>query len=459
MSQLELPKGWINCQFKDIVCVNPKVIANDEDLSGFIPMSHAPVNFFDSFKYDERIWGEIKKKYTNFADGDVIFAKVTPCFENGKAALLEGLPNGIGAGSSEFYVLRPLNSTILSKYVFSIIKSAEFLTNGERSMTGAVGLRRVPRSFVENFEVNLPPLAEQKVIADKLDTLLAQVESIKARLERIPEILKQLRQSVLAAAVSGRLTEEWREEESIAISEKVSNIFNVMSGVAFKKDQYSHEGSKLLQISNVGYGQVLWDVQNYVSLSLADEFKDFSLEENDIVLALNRPITNNLLKVAMVKKEDLPSTLYQRVARLRVKNPSKVSTKYAYLAMSTAEFRKQVEQNLKGSDQPYLNTSTLHDLVINIFPFEEQVEIIRRVEQFLELVIKAEQQIQSALERVNSLTQSILAKAFRGELTADWREANPELISGENSAEALLKRIKAECESAKPTTKRGRAKT
>ncbi len=215
--QLEdLPQEWAVCTISDVADVNPKKITADFSLAaGFVPMSHAPTDFKSKLLFEVKPWGEIQKAYTNFQNGDVIFAKVTPCFENGKAAIVDALPNGIGAGSSEFYVLRPNSAAALNRTLFALIKTRTFAQNGAENMTGAVGLRRVPRAFVEDFRFPLPPLAEQKVIADKLDTLLAQVDNTKARLERIPEIIKSFRQSVLAAAVSGKLTEEWRSNTSI----------------------------------------------------------------------------------------------------------------------------------------------------------------------------------------------------------------------------------------------------
>ncbi|MGP2472724.1 restriction endonuclease subunit S [Acinetobacter baumannii] len=458
---------------------------NDEDLSGFIPMSHAPVSFFDTFKYDERNWGEIKKKYTNFADGDVIFAKVTPCFENGKAALLEGLPNGIGAGSSEFYVLRPLSSTILSKYVFSIIKSAEFLTNGERSMTGAVGLRRVPRSFVENFEVNLPPLAEQQVIADKLDTLLAQVESIKACLERIPDILKQFRQSVLAAAVTGKLTEEWRKNNKIPLVPRLgkekfkktlfetalstlpelpitweiipaaSVLEYVTSGSRGWSNYYSTSGALFLRMSNVRYDTTKLDLEDlqYVDLPENVEGKRSLVKKDDLLVS----ITADVGRVARVDKDFKEAYVNQHLALLRPTN--EINAEFLATCIASQNIGvKQVSELKRGATKAGLGLDDIRSLAIPFPTLEEQDEIVRQVELLLGNSDVIEKQVQSASDQVNNLTQSILAKAFRGELTAEWREANPELISGENCAEALLERIKAERELSKPATKRGRGK-
>ena len=138
-----LPDGWSKCVLSDFVAVNPKKIDADTDLvAGFVPMSLAPTDFVSPLRYEEKYWGEIQKKYTNFKDNDVIFAKVTPCFENGKAAVVDKLPNGIGAGSSEFYVLRPYIKEVPSKFLLGMIKTKNFMQDGAGNMTGAVGLRR-----------------------------------------------------------------------------------------------------------------------------------------------------------------------------------------------------------------------------------------------------------------------------------------------------------------------------
>ncbi|NIF47731.1 restriction endonuclease subunit S [Enterobacter sp. Ap-1006] len=299
-------------------------------------------------------------------------------------------------------------------------------------------------------EILFPSINEQKKIVEKLDLLLAPVESIKTRLDNVFAILKLFRQAVLSAALSGSLT----HVNKLKV-QKLGTLVEIISGIAFKKSQYSSEGSKLMQITNVGYGETRWDKRTCIDFSLADEYCDYSLLADDIVLALNRPITNNLLKVALITLEDLPSTLYQRVARLRVLDTSgnDIFPQYIYFIMQSNEFKKVVEDNLQGSDQPYLNTSVLPGFDI-VFPdLDEQKKIIVHIEKLFGWADNIEKQVAEAQKRVNNLTQSILAKAFRGELTEQWRKDNPELISGENSAAALLERIKAERQVTTPKRK------
>jgi len=337
-----------------------------------------------------------------------------------------------------------LPAEVDSSYAYYFLRS---IRDVAESMGTGTTFKEISGASAKKLPFTLPPLAEQKVIADKLDTLLAQVENTKARLERIPQILKRFRQSVLAAAVSGRLT-----GGTFVNLGTLKNVADIVSGVAFKKAQYSNFGSKLLQIANVGYGDTKWDSVSYIPSSLADDFSTYSLAKGDIVMALNRPITNDTLKVAAVSVDDLPATLYQRVARIRSK-PELLNSRYLFLLMQGPDFRKKVELNLKGSDQPYLNTSSLGTFEIYAPELEKQTDIVHQVEQLFAHADRIEQQVNNALARVNNLTQSILAKAFRGELTEQWRKDNPELISGENSAEALLERIKAERAATKPAKK------
>ncbi len=365
-------------------------------------------------------------KGTVFRTGSTLFAKIGEAVKLNRRAFV--IRPGL-ADNNVMAVVPFLHES--DRYLHYFLRTVD-LSDVSRSTT----VPSVRKGDIEELRLPLPPLAEQKVIADKLDTLLAQVETTKARLERIPQILKRFRQSVLAAAVSGVF-------EDIEYQGELGSVANIVSGIAFKKSQYSVSGSKLLQISNVGYGSTKWEKESFIPMWLADQFSGFSLEAGDIVLALNRPITNDTLKVARIVSSDIPATLYQRVARIRP-DESVLESDFLLILMRSNEFRIKVERNLKGSDQPYLNTSTLSAFYISLPSLTKQTEIVRRVEQLFAHADTIEQQVNNALARVNNLTQSILAKAFRGELTEQWRRDNPELISGDNSAAALLARIQAE---------------
>jgi len=443
------PENWARCSLADIVVLNPKNDANAEQTAGFVPMALAPTDYHGALQHEEKLWGEIKKSYTNFADGDVIFAKVTPCFENGKAAIVRDMPSGIGAGSSEFYVLRPASKDISPNLLFAIIKTQPFMQQGAENMTGAVGLRRVPRAFVESFPIALPPAAEQKVITDKLDTLLAQVENTKARLERIPQILERFRQSVLAAAVSGRLTEEWRREHAIPddswVIQAASELCEkVQSGSTPKNNPFDQNGTvPFLKVYNI--------VNQEIDFEYRPQFITEEVHQTKLKRSIGYPgdVLMNIVGPPLGKVAILPDTypewsLNQAITLFRP-DPQKLLPKFLYYVLCEGSMVRDVTHDLKGIvGQVNISLTQCREAKIPCPSLPEQTEIVRQVDQLFAHADRIENQVNNALARVNNLTQSILAKAFRGELTEQWRKDNPELISGENSAEALLERIKAE---------------
>jgi len=452
------PGSWARCSLADVVVLNPKNDANAEQTAGFVPMALAPTDYHGALQHEEKLWGEIKKSYTNFADGDVIFAKVTPCFENGKAAIVRDMPSGIGAGSSEFYVLRPASKEISPSLLFAIIKTQSFMQQGAENMTGAVGLRRVPRTFVESFPIALPPLAEQKVIADKLDTLLAQVENTKARLERIPKILKRFRQSVLAAAVSGRLTEEWRDrtglpEWGVAVLGDV--IGNIDQGWSPKchNEPTSDESWGVIKTSSVLPMAFLENENKKLPDSL-DVRPQLRVLASDILTTRAGPRSRCGI-TCYVSSTSKNLMICDKVYRYRVIEGNG-SSKFLALQLNSPNVLEKIETLKTGISESGMNLTQkkFRQLELNWPTPEEQTEIVHRVDQLFANADRIEQQVNNALARVNNLTQSILAKAFRGELTEQWRQDNPELISGENSAEALLERIKAERAAQKPSGRR-----
>ncbi|MGU5768359.1 restriction endonuclease subunit S [Aeromonas allosaccharophila] len=464
-----LPQGWSSCTLADIAAVNPKTVADESLIAGFVPMSHAPTSYHGELLFDEKPWGEIKKSYTNFQDGDVIFAKVTPCFENGKAAIADDLPNGIGAGSSEFYVLRPHCSDISQKLLFAIIKTHAFMQDGATNMTGAVGLRRVPKSFVETFPIALPPAAEQKEIADRLDILLAQVEATQARLAHIPDIIKRFRQSVLAAAVSGKLTEEWRKPCPYQSINKdltapscwskcyLGEIVNyVTSGSRGWAKYYSTNGSLFIRSQDISADKLIIEDAAFVDLPAKAEGTRTKVEPFDLLVTITGA---NVTKCALVDVDLDDAYVSQHVALIRLADSS--NAKFLDLVLKSPNAgRKQLTSMAYGGGKPGLNLQNIKDVTFALPSQEEQTEIVRRVEQLFAYADTIEQQAKAAKERVDNLTQAILAKAFRGELTADWRAANPDLISGDNSAAALLARIQAERATASGKKgKRGTSKT
>lgn len=308
----------------------------------------------------------------------------------------------------------------------------------------------------------LPPLAEQKVIADKLDTLLAQVETTKARLERIPQILKTFRQSVLADAVSGKLTndstgttkfkldtEEWSIPSAwaqVALNEIINPNKPICYGVVQPGVEVEN-GKLLIRVCDIYNGKVDYSNLRTISDEIDRKYLRSKVVKGDVLVT----IVGAIGRIGLVDSE-YEANIARAVAKLSP-NTESIDPKYLHIWLSSPNLQWWLLNSSKEVARKTLNLKELKEAPVALPSLKEQTEIVRRVEELFAFSDSIEQKANAALERVNNLTQSILAKAFRGELTVDWRAANPELISGENSAEALLEKIKAEREAAKVASK------
>ena len=171
----EIPASWQWVRIKDIFQINPKNIADDNCISAFIPMEKICATYGSEFSYDEVQWKTIKTGYTHFADGDVVFAKITPCFQNRKSVIFIGLPNGIGAGSTELKVMRPYGETINRWYLLYFLKSPYFID--EAQFKGTANQQRIITGYLENKFFPLPPKSEQ----DRIVEQIKQLASIMSR--------------------------------------------------------------------------------------------------------------------------------------------------------------------------------------------------------------------------------------------------------------------------------------
>lgn len=303
----------------------------------------------------------------------------------------------------------------------------------------------------EDYSLKLPSLAEQKIIADKLDTLLAQVDSTKARLEQIPQILKRFRQAVLAAAVSGKLLSKSSEVNKLTRLGKIAK--DIRYGTS-KKCSEDKGNVAVLRIPNIGMGYIINHNLKYADFD-SKELHSLSLEKGDLLLIRSNGSVDLVGKVAVISENDVEYLFAGYLIRIRI-DQEKAIPHYISFCLQSPQLRQVIENIARStSGVNNINSKELASLELPLPLLSEQTEIVRRVEQLFAYADGIEKQVQSALERVNNLTQSILSKAFRGELTAQWRVENPDLISGENSAQALLVQIQQQRSSIK-TIKRGK---
>ena len=168
-----IPANWQWVRIRDVFQLNPKNEADDETLAAFIPMEKIRVGYKSDFTFDLVKWGNIKKGFTHFANGDVAFAKITPCFQNRKSAIFHDLPNGIGAGTTELKVLRPYGNTIDRWYLLYFLESPYFID--EATFKGTANQQRIVVGYLEDKLFPLPTQKEQQRIVAQIEKLFEQL--------------------------------------------------------------------------------------------------------------------------------------------------------------------------------------------------------------------------------------------------------------------------------------------
>ena len=165
----EIPEGWSWCRLLTPVSLDPKNDVDDETPASFLPMAAIEEGFRNKYHPEVRRWKAIKKGFTQFADGDVVFAKISPCFENGKYFIASSLENGVGAGTTELYVLRSPSKGLRRKYLFYFLASNYFTGDAKKTFMGSVGQQRIKKDYLERMLLPVPPLAEQRRIIERIE--------------------------------------------------------------------------------------------------------------------------------------------------------------------------------------------------------------------------------------------------------------------------------------------------
>ncbi|MGB5855283.1 MAG: restriction endonuclease subunit S [Oceanisphaera sp.] len=450
MSKEQLLHGWVPAQLGDLGDV----------ITGKTPSTKEPGNFggdipfvkpgdLDRGKYIIKTADTLSEAGFNLIPKLPEKAIMVTCIGNlGKV----GITTRPSSTNQQINSVIPLEG-VNYKYLYHYLSSMRWWLEQEASATTVAIINKGKFS---KAPVLLPPLAEQQEIAARLDTLLAQVDTLKGRLDALPAILKRFRQSVLAAAVSGKLTEEWREIKTLSVDNWEHLTFKdvcteiTVGFVGKMADRYQAEGIPFLRSQNVR--EFHFSPKNilYISESFHKEiFKSRLLAGDLAIVRSGAPGTTCVI----------PGSLgVANCSDLVIARPSKrLNSEFGCIYMNSEVAKQNVATNQVGVAQQHFNVGSMKKMPIHLPSIEEQTEIVRRVEQLFAFADQVEQRVKDAQSRVNYLTQSILAKAFRGELTADWRKQHPELISGEHSASALLARIQAE-RAAQAPAKRTRRK-
>jgi type I restriction enzyme S subunit len=484
-----LPKSWEVTSISEVFSINPGHsgidISDDTEVS-FVPMPEIEEGTGRLNPGVSRLYKDVKKGYTKFAEGDVLFAKITPCMENGKIAIAEGLINGVGCGTTEVFVFRQQGS-VLAKYLFYYLVQKNFRQYAKSKFNGAVGHLRVPASIFEEDTFPLPPLAEQSRIVAQLDAVMQKLEASQERLDKMPDLLKKFRQAVLGAAVSGKLTEAWRAEQqevelAVDVLERVQHdrlsqvrtaraksaleeIFDIVEegqhfelpdtwqfvaldklaasfnyGTSAKSENTG--AVPVLRMGNLQGGKIDWSDLKYTSSP--EEIEQYSLNTGDVLF--NRTNSPELVGKTAIYRGEQPAIFAGYL--IRIKATPALNPEYLNYCLNSS-YARQYCWNVKtdGVSQSNINAQKLSRFEVPFCSLSEQEEIVRQVKHYFGLADQLEARFEQAAELVEQLPQALLAKAFSGQLVPQDPDDEP--------ASTLLKRLHAEL-AAPVKGKRGR---
>jgi type I restriction enzyme M protein len=377
---------WPMVQLQEVCEINPKKgdvseLAPETEVS-FVPMADLSENQMVIRAKQTRKLGDVLGSYTYFADGDVLLAKVTPCFENGKAGVVSSLKNAIGFGSSEFIVLRA-SAKILPQLVYRFISDKSFRELGKAQMSGTGGLQRIPVDFVKKYAIPLPPIEVQKELIEQIRVKQDAIEHAKAIIENL-----EREREYFGRALRKLENIEWVELGKIGKLE-----------YGFTDTAKEIGDTRFIRITDIGENGNLKNTEQRF-IELTRESRKYLLSEGDLLVAR----TGATYGKTAVFKEHYPSVFASYLIRLRLDKAMMLPDFYWLFAQS-ADYWKQAKSLMTGGGQQQFNANAIKKIKVPIVPLEIQRQMVVDLERE-EGVISANRQLVELMEKKISLILS-----------------------------------------------------
>jgi type I restriction enzyme S subunit len=453
----------------DAVEFNPKPqsgsIAEELEVS-FVPMAAVEAGSGRMNPTQARPYREVKRGFTYFSEGDVLFAKITPCMENGKMAVARGLRNGIGFGSTEFHVLRPRDG-VDARYVYHFVSSATFRREAAHHMTGAVGQKRVPLSHMRQSELPLPPIAEQRRIVAEIENQFSRLDEAVANLQRVKSNLKRYKAGVLKAAIEGNLVatetklachgdrpyetgdallhmvleqrrarwtgrgkykepEPPRDEWQCALPSgwawaTLGHIALSVKDGPHYSPKYADDGVPFISGGNIRPEGIDFSSVKFITSELHTELSKRCRPEPGDLLYTKGGTTG----VARINTESREFNVWVHVAVIKLS--SLVHPFYVQHALNSGHCYRQAQQYTHGVGNQDLGLTRMIRITIPLPPRAEQERIVAEVDHRLSIVRKVEAEVDANLRRAQALRQAVLRRSFGGPAHAS--DSSPESTS------------------------------
>ncbi len=489
----DLPPGWRWTTLGEVARINPRdaairALPDNLDVT-FVPMAAVDAKSGTIAEPEQRPLAAVRKGFTPFADADVLFAKITPCMENGKAAIAANLTNGIGFGSTEFHVLRP-EPVVIPAWLFYFVRQSQFRAVAKIHFSGAVGQQRVPTSFLEDAPIPLAPLPEQGRIVAAIEEQFTRLDAGVAALQSARAKLKRYRASVLKAACAGRLVpQDASDEPAAALLARIAAarrakceadarargkdparlpypepappntaalpelppgwvwatveelIYELKNGL-FSGSPYDEPiGLPILRISAVRPLALDISTPRYIPAD-TPKVAGYLLADGDLLFTRYNGSLELVGACAMVRGMTQSMVYPDKLIRVRLYEGILPTYLEAYFATQIP--RGIIERKAKSTaGQQGIAGADLKAIPVALPPLAAQARIVAEVERRLSVIAAAEASIAASLRRAERLRQAVLARAFAGRLVPHDPTDEP--------ASVLLERIHSERETPKPS--------
>ncbi len=407
MGSDRLPDGWRCYPLGDPrVCVlnPPKREVRDRPDSTkvtFVPMSAVDDESGSIVAAETREIGQVRKGYTYFAENDVVFAKITPCMENGKAAIARGLVNGIGFGTTEFHVLRA-GPQVIPEWLHAFVRRADTRAAAKKNMHGAAGQQRVPVEFLEQLKMPVPPTQDEQ------RRIVARIEELTARLDearRLHRAASNSLSTLMAATVSGFFAKGEDEGWSVATVKELCG--DPQYGYTASAE-HAAVGPKFLRITDIQAGRVDWSAVPHCRCDCVGKYR---VAAGDIFFARTGATTGKTFLV-----NEAPEAVFASYL-IRIRPGLAILPAFLYWFFQSSQYWEAVEMKTEDGNRPNMNGTKLAGLRI---PFPKDKTEQRRIVSQLDTLRRHADQLARAQADIDAelvtLTPALLAKAFCGEL-------------------------------------------
>lgn len=392
--------SWPLVKLKDVAEINPRLPKNvdESQIVTFLPMA-AVSEQGQILKQEKRILNETRKGFTYFEKNDVVVAKITPCFENGKAAYLGSLETQIGFGTTEFHVIRADIEKLDAKYLFYLVWNKWFRHLGERNMSGSGGQKRVPADFLKELEIPLPPLDEQKRIAAILD----KADAIRRKRQQAIQLADDFLRSVFLDMFGDPVTNPkgW-EVKSL---KDIARIQIGPFGTQLHKEDYIENGIPLINPTHIVKGEIIPKANLTISNEKHASLSEYHLKTGDIVMGRR----GEMGRCAIVNSKEEGWMCGTGSLFIRPKQTG-VFSEYLNKLLSSQAIKNHLESESQGATMPNLNKTIVGNIKIPV-PTDEVLEQFTVIK---ETFLKTKS---SVIDSLNApLFESLSQKAFAGEL-------------------------------------------